>query len=117
MDVSLALPLVQATYEQRYEVAIMVNQDADFCPAVLQAKTIARGGGEGFLGPDGCIWARLVTTPVALCGTTGHLSPKNIDSEALSFSERPPASMLTRYPGICGGEGFGEGVHGALTGS
>ena len=42
VDVSLALDLVQAIYEQRYEVAIIVSQDADFGPAVLLAKNITR---------------------------------------------------------------------------
>ena len=42
VDVSLALDLVRATYEQRYEVAIIVSQDWDFGPAVRLAKTIAK---------------------------------------------------------------------------
>ena len=42
VDVSLALDLVQATHEKRYEVAIIVSQDADFGPAVRLAKEIAR---------------------------------------------------------------------------
>lgn len=42
VDVSLALDLVQATYEQRYEAAIIVSQDHDFGPAVRLAKDIAR---------------------------------------------------------------------------
>ncbi len=42
VDVSLALDLIQATHEQRYEVAIIVSQDADFGPAVRLAKNIAR---------------------------------------------------------------------------
>ena len=49
VDVSLALDLVQATYEQRYEVAIIVSQDADFGPAVLLAKNIARAQGRQLL--------------------------------------------------------------------
>ena len=46
VDVSLALDLVQATYEQRYETAIIVSQDADFGPAVFLAKNIARVQGR-----------------------------------------------------------------------
>ena len=42
VDVSLALDLVEATHEQRYEVAIIVSQDSDFGPAVSLAKKIAR---------------------------------------------------------------------------
>ena len=41
VDVSLALDLVRATYEQRYDVAIIVSQDSDFGPAVSLAKEIA----------------------------------------------------------------------------
>ena len=41
VDVSLALDLVEATHEQRYEAAIIVSQDSDFGPAVSLAKKIA----------------------------------------------------------------------------
>lgn len=46
VDVSLALDLVRATYEQRYEVAIIVSQDWDFGPAVRLAKLIAQAQGR-----------------------------------------------------------------------
>ena len=42
VDVSLALDLVRATYNQSYETAIIVSQDWDFGPAVRLAKEIAR---------------------------------------------------------------------------
>ena len=42
VDVSLALDLVRATYDQSYEAAIIVSQDWDFGPAVRLAKEIAR---------------------------------------------------------------------------
>lgn len=42
VDVSLSLDLVRATYEQQYDVAILVSQDSDFGPAVKLAKEIAR---------------------------------------------------------------------------
>ena len=41
VDVSLALDLVPATHERRYDVAIIVSQDSDFGPAVRLAKQIA----------------------------------------------------------------------------
>jgi uncharacterized LabA/DUF88 family protein len=41
VDVSLAIDLVRLTYEQQYEVAIIVSQDYDFGPAVRLAKKIA----------------------------------------------------------------------------
>ena len=40
VDVSLAIDLIRATYEKRYEVAIIVSQDWDFGPAVRMAKRI-----------------------------------------------------------------------------
>ena len=46
VDVSLAVDLVQATHEQRYEVAIIVSKDSDFGPAVKLAKTIAKAQGR-----------------------------------------------------------------------
>ena len=46
VDVSLALDLVQATHEQRYDVAIIVSQDWDFGPAVRLAKAIAQSQGR-----------------------------------------------------------------------
>ena len=42
VDVSLALDLVRATYDQEYDVAIIVSQDADFGPAVRLAKRVAQ---------------------------------------------------------------------------
>lgn len=41
VDVSLAIDLIQATHERRYETAIIVSQDWDFGPAVRLAKQIA----------------------------------------------------------------------------
>ena len=49
VDVSLALDLVRATYEQRYEVAIIVSQDSDFGPAVSLAREIARSQNRALL--------------------------------------------------------------------
>ena len=46
VDVSLALDLARATYERRYEVAIIVSQDSDFGPAVRLAKEIAQSQGR-----------------------------------------------------------------------
>lgn len=43
VDVRLVVELVQATYEQLYDVAIIVSQDADLAPAVVVAREIARG--------------------------------------------------------------------------
>ena len=42
VDVSLAMDLVRATYDQDYDVAIIVSQDSDFGPAVRLAKEIAK---------------------------------------------------------------------------
>lgn len=46
VDVSLAIDLIQATYESCYEAAIIVSQDSDFGPAVRLAKQIANGQGR-----------------------------------------------------------------------
>ena len=45
VDVSLALDLVQATYERTYETVVIVSQDSDFGPAVRLSKEIARSQG------------------------------------------------------------------------
>jgi len=42
VDVKLAVDLIRLTYEQKYEVAIIVSQDRDFEPAIQLAKAIAR---------------------------------------------------------------------------
>jgi len=42
VDVSLAIDLVKLTYEQAYDVAIIISQDWDFGPAVRLAKEIAQ---------------------------------------------------------------------------
>ena len=46
VDVSLAIDLIRATYEQRFEIAIIVSQDSDFGPAVALSKQIARNQGR-----------------------------------------------------------------------
>ena len=46
VDVSLALDLVRAAYNQQYEAAIIVSQDWDFGPAVRLAKEIAQEQGR-----------------------------------------------------------------------
>ena len=43
MDVRLAIDLIGATYENRYDTAIIVSQDGDLAPAVDLAKEVARG--------------------------------------------------------------------------
>jgi uncharacterized LabA/DUF88 family protein len=42
VDVSIAIDLIRLTYEQKYEVAIIVSQDWDFGPAIRLAKEIAK---------------------------------------------------------------------------
>ena len=49
VDVSLALDLVRATYDRRYEAAIIVSQDWDFGPAVRLAKEVAQAQGRKLL--------------------------------------------------------------------
>ncbi len=46
MDVSLAIDLIRATYDFRYDSAIIVSQDWDFGPAVGLARDIAEGQGR-----------------------------------------------------------------------
>lgn len=46
VDVSIAIDLVQATHERRFETAILVSQDHDFEPAVRLSKRIAQDQGR-----------------------------------------------------------------------
>ena len=46
VDVSIAIDLVQATHERRFESAIIISQDSDFGPAVRLALRIARSQGR-----------------------------------------------------------------------
>jgi hypothetical protein len=46
VDVSLAIDLISLTYEQRYDVAIIISQDWDFGPAIRLAKRIAKDQGR-----------------------------------------------------------------------
>lgn len=101
VDVSLALDLIQATHEQRYEVAIIMSQDADFGPAVRLAKNIARSQKRHLLFESASRWGLaafqqgayrerrgptltgLLTTPAGTCATTASRS-------------QPPARRLLR---------------------
>ena len=81
VDVSLALDLIEATYEQRYEVAIIVSQDWDFGPAVQFAKRIALtqgraltfesafplGSGRSRRGVPGTTWVHIDKTTYDKC--------------------------------------------------
>lgn len=46
VDVRIAIDLVRLTYEQQYEVAMILSQDWDFGPAVRLAKEIAKNQGR-----------------------------------------------------------------------
>lgn len=46
VDVSIAIDLVHATHEMRYENAILVSQDHDLAPAVKLSKHVAREQGR-----------------------------------------------------------------------
>lgn len=46
VDVSIAIDLVHATHERRYDTAILVSQDHDFGPAVSLSKHIAQQQGR-----------------------------------------------------------------------
>ena len=86
VDVSLALDLVRATYEQRYDVAIIVSQDSDFGPAVSLAKEIAASQNRSLefesafpLGPGVSRWGVPGTTWVHIDKATydSCLDPRN----------------------------------------
>lgn len=46
VDVRIAVDLIRLTYEQKYEVAMIISQDWDFGPAVRLAKEIAKDQGR-----------------------------------------------------------------------
>lgn len=56
VDVSLAIDLVRATYEQSYEAVVIMSQDWDFGPAVHLAKsrTLSANGEKA----AGTMWCR-----------------------------------------------------------
>lgn len=90
VDVSLALDLVRATYEQRYEVAIIVSQDSDFGPAVSLAKEIAQSQNRSLLfesafpfnpgmnprGVPGTTWIHIDQTAYDACFDPRDYRPK-----------------------------------------
>ena len=91
VDVSLALDLVQATYERRYEVAVIISQDSDFVPAVRLAKLIATSqnrnlifesaipvgpGSKSTRGVDGTNWIHIDKATYDAClDQTNHPPP------------------------------------------
>jgi len=46
VDVSIAIDLIRLTYEQKYDIAIIISQDWDFGPAIRLAKEIAKNQGR-----------------------------------------------------------------------
>ena len=92
VDVSLALDLVQATHERRYDIAILVSQDWDFGPAVRLAKAIARSQGRNLVfesafpvgprssstrGVPGTTWIPIDKTTYDACRDRRDYRPRN----------------------------------------
>ena len=90
VDVSLALDLVQAAHERRYDVAIIVSQDADFGPAVRLARQIAESqnrtlkfesafpfypGRVSRRGVPGTTWVRIDQAMYDACLDPGNYRP------------------------------------------
>lgn len=46
VDVSLAIDLIDLTYQNKYDLAIIISQDWNFGPAVSLAKVVANGQGR-----------------------------------------------------------------------
>jgi uncharacterized LabA/DUF88 family protein len=65
VDVRIAIDLIRLTYECKYDVAMIVSQDADFGPAVQLAKEIARDQGR-YLTFESCY-----PTPTGTTNTRG----------------------------------------------
>lgn len=91
VDVSLALDLVQATYEQRFDVAIIVSQDSDFGPAVRLSKAIAKSQNRNLIfescfpygpgsisrrGVPGTVWYEIDQVTYDACLDTTDYRPK-----------------------------------------
>jgi uncharacterized LabA/DUF88 family protein len=90
VDVSLAVDLVRATYERRYEAAMIVSQDSDFGPAVRLAKEIARaqdrqvvlesafpfGSGISRRGVPGTIWVPIDKATYDACRDPRDYRPR-----------------------------------------
>lgn len=70
VDVSLAVDLVQATHEQRYDVSIIVSQDTDFGPAVRLAKTVAQAQSRQLVFESAFPSSRRVRSSRGVPGTT-----------------------------------------------
>lgn len=70
VDVSLALDLISATYDQTYDAAIIVSQDSDFGPAVLLAKRIAQSQGRQLTFESAFPYAQGRVAPRGVPGTT-----------------------------------------------
>ena len=80
VDVSLAVDLVRATYDQVYEAAIIVSQDWDFGPAVRLAKQIAKAQGR-WLTFESCFPFGPGLSPRGVPGTTWlHIDQATYDS-------------------------------------
>ena len=70
VDVSLALDLVSATYDQTYDAVIIVSQDSDFGPAVELAKRIAQSQGRQLTFESAFPYARGKVARRGVPGTT-----------------------------------------------
>ena len=81
MDVSLALDLVSATYDQAYDAVIIVSQDSDFGPAVKLAKRVAQVQGRQLTFESAFPYARGRVSRRGVPGTTWvHIEQATYDS-------------------------------------
>ena len=82
VDVRIAVDLIRLTYENKYEVAMILSQDRDFRPAVQLAKEIARDQGRQLIfesyfpvgpgtkdkrGIPGTVWVQIDKTTYDAC--------------------------------------------------
>ena len=90
VDVSLALDLVSATYDQTYDAGIIVSQDSDFGPAVQLAKRIAQSQGRQLYFESAFPYAFGKVSRRGVPGTTWmHIDQATYDSCADPRNYRP----------------------------
>jgi len=107
VDVRLAVELVQATYEQLYDVAIIVSQDADLAPAVAVAREIAHGQnrriglesafpqvpGRRHFGIPDTTWAPIDKAAYDTCLDLSDYSPRKLSSLSACSGRRRAAPI------------------------
>jgi len=87
VDVSLAIDLIDLTYQNKYDLAILISQDWDFGPAVRLAKAVATGQGRSIVFESCFPYGAGSTSDRGIPGTTWIKIDQNLYDRCIDLND------------------------------